>query len=51
VLTALAREGVTDKSPSSAKSWKALQAAIDQWTVQSSRSLNEISQILAFSVG
>ena len=51
VLTALAREGVADKSPGSVKSWKALQAAIDQWTVQSSRSLNEISQILAFSVG
>lgn len=51
VLSALKREGVIDKAPSSAKSWAALQRAIDQWTDQSSRSLNEISQILAFSVG
>ena len=51
VISALQRNGVLDKAPGSAKSWAALQHAIDQWTAQSSRSLNEISQILAFSVG
>jgi hypothetical protein len=51
MVQALVREGVVQKTPSSKKDWDALQAAIATWQEQSDRSLNEISQILAFSVG
>jgi 3-methyladenine DNA glycosylase Tag len=51
MVQALVREGVVQKTPSSKKDWDALQAAIATWKEQSDRSLNEISQILAFSVG
>ncbi|MFS1523580.1 DNA-3-methyladenine glycosylase I [Microbulbifer sp. 2304DJ12-6] len=50
-VRALVREGVVEKSPSSKKDWAALQQAVDIWQAQSNRSLNEISQILSFSVG
>lgn len=50
VLKALACEGVVRKAPSSKAEWASLQAAIDQWSAESGRSLTEISQILAFSV-
>lgn len=50
VLAALKREGVVAKSPGGKKEWAALQEAIDDWSAASGRSLNEISQILAFSV-
>ncbi|MCO1336351.1 DNA-3-methyladenine glycosylase I [Microbulbifer sp. OS29] len=50
-VRALIREGVVDKSPSSKKEWAALQGAIEIWQSQSGRSLNEISQVLSFSVG
>lgn len=49
VLGALMREGVLRNTPGAKKDWIALQRAIDIWTAQSSRSLTEISQILAFS--
>ncbi|WP_323844986.1 DNA-3-methyladenine glycosylase I [Microbulbifer magnicolonia] len=50
-VQALVREGIVQKTPSSKKDWAALQEAIQIWQGQSDRSLNEISQILAFSVG
>ncbi|WP_346837081.1 DNA-3-methyladenine glycosylase I [Microbulbifer sp. SAOS-129_SWC] len=51
MVQALIREGVVQKTPSSKKDWAALQQAIATWQGQVDRSLNEISQILAFSVG
>ncbi|MFC6632433.1 DNA-3-methyladenine glycosylase I [Microbulbifer taiwanensis] len=51
MVRALVREGVVQKSPSSKKDWAALQQAMTGWQTQSGRSLNEISQILAFSIG
>jgi len=50
VLKALNREGVVDRVPTSIRDWVSLQTAIDKWCETSERSLNEISQILAFSV-
>ena len=50
VLKALNREGVIDRVPTSIRDWVSLQAAIDTWCETSERSLNENSQILAFSV-
>ncbi|SDZ91409.1 DNA-3-methyladenine glycosylase I [Microbulbifer marinus] len=51
MVQGLIRAGVVQKKPSSKKDWAALQEAIEAWQGQSGRSLNEISQILAFSVG
>ena len=51
MVRALIREGVVQKSPSSQKDWAAVGEAVETWHAQSGRSLNEISQILAFSVG
>lgn len=51
VVAALAREGVVDKAPTSAKALAAVQAALDEWRAQSGRSMTQISQILALSVG
>jgi len=51
MVQALIREGVVQKTPSSKKDWAALQEAIETWQGQSGRSLNEISQVLAYSVG
>ena len=51
MVVALVREGVVQKTPSSKKDWAALKEAIATWQQQSDRSLNEISQILAYSVG
>jgi len=50
VLKALKREGVVDRIPTSIRDWSSLQTVIDTWCEKSGRSLNEISQILAFSV-
>lgn len=50
VLKALRREGVVDRMPGSNRDWDAMQSAIDTWHEESGRSLNEISQILAFSI-
>jgi len=49
MVQALIREGAVQKTPSSKKDWESLQRAIASWQAQSGRSLNEISQILAFS--
>ncbi|MFV8782028.1 DNA-3-methyladenine glycosylase I [Microbulbifer sp. SA54] len=51
MVRGLIREGVVQKTPSSKRDWAALQEAIELWQAQSGRSLNEISQILAYSVG
>ena len=51
MVVALVREGIVQKTPSSKKDWAALQEAMAIWQQQSGRSLNEISQILAYSVG
>lgn len=51
VIAALMRERVIDKVPSSKKGQKAVQEAINIWVEDSGRSMNEISKILAFSVG
>lgn len=51
MVQALVREGVVQKTPSSKKDWAALQRAMAAWQEQTGRSLNEISQILAYSVG
>ncbi|HFD91924.1 MAG TPA: 3-methyladenine DNA glycosylase [Gammaproteobacteria bacterium] len=50
VIKALQREGIVDRMPGSNKDWRSLQDAIDVWHGESGRTLNEISQILAFSV-
>lgn len=50
VLTALARESVISKMPTSGKDYAAVQSAIDKWQAASGRSLTHISQILAYSV-
>ena len=51
VVTALVREGVIEKIPSSKKAWTATQEAMNIWMQESGRSMNEISKILALSVG
>lgn len=51
VITALKREGVINNAPTSAKARNALQQALNQWMSESGRSLNEISRIMALSVG
>lgn len=51
VLSALDAEGVVGKMPSSNNDFAAVQAAFDQWHKESGRSLTQISQILALSVG
>lgn len=50
VVAALVRDGVVRASPSSKKDLVAVQAAFNQWSAYSGRSLTEISQILAYSV-
>jgi 3-methyladenine DNA glycosylase Tag len=49
VVSALRREGVIDKAPTSGKDMEAVRSAIDAWRAESGRSLTEISQILAYS--
>jgi len=51
VLNALIREGVIENDALSKKNLAAIQAAFNEWKAASGRSLNEISRILAFSVG
>ncbi|WP_237066090.1 DNA-3-methyladenine glycosylase I [Microbulbifer guangxiensis] len=51
MVQALVREGVVLKSPSSQRDLAAVQSALNQWRQESGRSLSEISQILAYSVG
>ena len=51
VVARLIAEGVVDKTPSSQKSMTAVQEAFNAWQAQSSRSLSEISRVLAMSIG
>ncbi|MEM7526697.1 MAG: DNA-3-methyladenine glycosylase I [Pseudomonadota bacterium] len=51
VSTALIREGVVDKQPSSAKGMKAAQDAFNTWHAESGRPYMQISRLLALSVG
>lgn len=51
VVKRLTLEGITSGAPpTSKKSWMALQQALDYWHQETGLSLNEISQILAYSV-
>lgn len=50
VITALIREGVIDKNPTSKKAKLAINQAFYQWHQESGRSLGEISRILAMTV-
>ena len=51
VIVALRREGIINNAPTSAKARNTLQQALNQWMSESGRSLNEISKIMALSVG
>ncbi|GAB4511129.1 MAG: DNA-3-methyladenine glycosylase I [Roseibium sp.] len=51
VVNALIRENVIDNDRMSKKNLQAIQAAFNEWKSTSGRSFNEISRILAFSVG
>ncbi|MEL6767417.1 MAG: DNA-3-methyladenine glycosylase I [Pseudomonadota bacterium] len=51
VVTALVREGVVDKPPTSAKALAATQGAFNGWAEESGRPLMAISRLLALSVG
>ncbi|MEW5421348.1 DNA-3-methyladenine glycosylase I [Amorphus sp. 3PC139-8] len=50
VVSALKREGVVTKLPSSKRDIDAVREAVERWRAEGGRSLTEISQILAFSV-
>ncbi|MES0809593.1 DNA-3-methyladenine glycosylase I [Roseibium sp. SCPC15] len=51
VVNALIRENVVENDRLSKKNLKAIQVAFNDWKATSGRTLNEISRILAFSVG
>ncbi|RCU43803.1 MULTISPECIES: DNA-3-methyladenine glycosylase I [Corallincola] len=51
VVAHLIGAGVVDKAPSSQRDLKATQTAFNHWAEQSGRSLTEISQVIAYSVG
>ena len=51
VVNALMRENVIENDRMSKKNLKEIQAAFNEWKTTSGRTLNEISRILAFSVG
>ncbi|MCZ6590147.1 MAG: DNA-3-methyladenine glycosylase I [Alphaproteobacteria bacterium] len=51
VVAALIGEGIVDKTPTSQRDLKSVQAAFNEWRAESGRGLAEISRILAFSVG
>ncbi len=51
VTARLIAEGVIERPANSARAMAQVQAAFNAWAAQSGRSLTEISQILAFSVG
>lgn len=50
VSRALIREGVVDKPPTSKRDLDAVQAAFNQWHVESGRPLTHISRVLACSI-
>ncbi|SPH24385.1 DNA-3-methyladenine glycosylase 1 [Defluviimonas aquaemixtae] len=51
VTARLIAEGVVDKAPTSKRDLAAVQSAFNAWNRQSGRSLTEISQVLAMSIG
>jgi len=51
VVNALVRENVIENDRMSKKNLGAIQAAFNEWNATSGRPMNEISRILAFSVG
>lgn len=51
VTTALIREGIVDKAPTSKTALRAVQAAFDTWSEESGRGFAHISRTLAMSVG
>jgi 3-methyladenine DNA glycosylase Tag len=51
VTARLIAEGIVDKPPTSKRDLAAVQAAFNDWHAQSGRSLTEISQVLAMSIG
>ena len=51
VVTALVREGVVEKQPSSARDMAKVQAAFNAWAAESGRNLAAISRTLAATVG
>ncbi|MFB9171946.1 DNA-3-methyladenine glycosylase I [Roseibium salinum] len=51
VVNALIRDNVIDGTSMSKKNLRAIQAAFNDWKATTGRPLNEISRILAFSVG
>jgi len=50
VVSALIREQVVDKTPTSKGALRRTQDAVNTWMDESGRSLNEISKILALTV-
>jgi len=50
VVARLIAEEVVDKPPTSQKALRSIQEAFNIWQAQSSRSLTEISRVLAFSI-
>ncbi len=51
VTARLIAEGIVDKPPTSKRDLAAVQAAFNRWSAESGRSLTEISQVLAMSIG
>jgi len=51
VIARLVAEGIIDGAPSSQKSRAVVQEAFNTWQAQSTRSLTEMSRVLAMSVG
>ena len=50
VVARLIAEGVVDKEPSSKRELAAVQAAFNEWSAQSGRSLSAVSRLLAMTV-
>ena len=50
VVTALIREGVVDKSPSSQRDLKKVQEAFNTWAAESGRPMAHVSRTLACTV-
>lgn len=50
VVGRLIAEGVIEKAPTSAKAMQQVQAAFNEWSKQSGRSLKEMSRVLAMSL-
>ncbi len=51
MVARLVAEGIVDKTPSSQKAMAAVQQAFNAWKAESTRSLTEISRVLAMSIG